>query len=404
MSLPHHIRILAVVLGLVGAGTATIPAGASDQVLVAPFECGTEWSGTTYPGHGHDNLNLDFNRTSLTWPDDGHDLGQPILAQGNGTVVWFEQDGWNNGAGAYLEIDYGAITVRYVHLVDHSIPDHLDQIGATVSTGELIALLGGTGNATHPHLHLEYWDSADYVDAPRWRLPSANHIQITMAGEPIDPGEAFVSTNCDGPPPPSPPDPLLPFIDVPTNSFAYDDVALIASLGLTTGTSPTTYDPYLDVTREQMAAFLARLWLLIDDGRTELPDPLPQPFDDVDALSFAHDHIALLAYLEITTGTTATTYDGADPVTREQMAAFLARLWLLIDGGRTELPDPLPQPFDDVDALSFAHDHIALLAYLEITTGTTATTYDGADPVTREQMAAFLARLWRLVAPDEPES
>jgi hypothetical protein len=311
---------------VIAAGVAPAAAsGQPGQTLVAPFVCGTEWSGTTYAGHGLNEWNLDLNRTSLIWPDTGHDLDQPILAQGNGTVVYLEQDGYNNGAGAYAEIDYGDITVRYIHLVNYSIPPHLAEIGASVRTGELIGLLGGTGNASHPHLHLEYWDSVAYPDSPRWPLPAANQIQISMNGVTIEPGAAFVSSNCDGPPPVA-----YPFADVPASSYAYDDVALLAELELTTGTSPTTFDPYLDVTREQMAAFLARLWLLIDAGATELPEPLPQPFGDVDPDSFAYAHIALLAHLGLTTGTSATTYDPDLDVTREQMAAFLARLYRLL--------------------------------------------------------------------------
>ncbi len=51
-----------------------------------------------------------------------------------------------------------------------------------------------------------------------------------------------------------------PFTDVAASSFAFDDVVCIYRLDITTGTSPTTYGPGGYVTREQMAAFLARLW------------------------------------------------------------------------------------------------------------------------------------------------
>ena len=60
-------------------------------------------------------------------------------------------------------------------------------------------------------------------------------------------------------PPPCPTTPTG-FTDVPTSSFAFADIACIKGLGITTGTTPTTYDPAGNVTREQMAAFLARIW------------------------------------------------------------------------------------------------------------------------------------------------
>ena len=50
-----------------------------------------------------------------------------------------------------------------------------------------------------------------------------------------------------------------PFTDVPASSFAADDIVCIWRLGITTGTSFTTYSPEQSVTREQMAAFLGRL-------------------------------------------------------------------------------------------------------------------------------------------------
>ena len=106
-----------------------------------------------------------------------------------------------------------------------------------------------------------------------------------------------------------------------------------------------------------------------------------------------------------TTGTGATTYSPADVVTREQMAAFLARMWDLLNpedppAESLELqsfPTPDPYPFDDIDPSSFAYGAIAQISQLGITTGTSEMTYSPTDDVTREQMAAFLARLYRAI-------
>jgi S-layer family protein len=183
-----------------------------------------------------------------------------------------------------------------------------------------------------------------------------------------------------------------PFTDVSATSFAKDDIPCIFGLDVTTGTSATTYAPSNQVTREQMAAFLARLY------REMTGEPCSggtTPFTDVSATSFAKDDIPCIFGLGITTGTTATTYSPDDFVTREQMAAFLARLYRKVtdptcSGGTT--------PFTDVSATSFAKDDIPCIFGLGITTGTTATTYSPDDFVTREQMAAFLGRLWRTPA------
>jgi murein DD-endopeptidase MepM/ murein hydrolase activator NlpD len=167
------------------------------STLLAPFSCGTEWQGSTYHGHGSNNWNLDLNRSD----NEDSDLGEPVLAQADGTVVWFKQTGYNNRAGTYVEIDYGEVTVRYIHLIENSIPDHLAEVGALVASGETIGLLGATGRVSGPHLHLEYWDSADHEDSAWYQLPRGNHIPVALEGQvmiatPNQPSPVVTSTNC----------------------------------------------------------------------------------------------------------------------------------------------------------------------------------------------------------------
>ena len=54
-----------------------------------------------------------------------------------------------------------------------------------------------------------------------------------------------------------------PFTDVPSSSFAFEAVACLHELGITTGRTPTGYDPTAAVTREQMAVFLTRLYTFL---------------------------------------------------------------------------------------------------------------------------------------------
>ena len=122
----------------------------------------------------------------------------------------------------------------------------------------------------------------------------------------------------------------MAFRDVASDSFAHYDIHLLHALAITHGTSATTYSPADFITREQMAAFLGRVWRGLHDDRE--PQDTAMPFDDVDPDSYAFADIALIASLDITTGTTPTTYSPTDFVTREQMAAFLARLLLAAAG------------------------------------------------------------------------
>lgn len=184
-----------------------------------------------------------------------------------------------------------------------------------------------------------------------------------------------------------------PFTDMRDGSYATADVSLLFDLGITTGTSPTTYSPNNVVTREQMASFIARVWRLVH------PDAAPvdtHPFIDINPVSFAAEDIHLIWQLGITRGTGPDTYDPSGLVTRRQMAAFLSRLLLLLHPGMEPGGE---HPFTDIDLEGYAEPHIALIYALGITTGTTATTYSPGDVVTREQMAAFLGRLIRALTP-----
>jgi hypothetical protein len=98
----------------------------------------------------------------------------------------------------------------------------------------------------------------------------------------------------------------------------------LAELSVTTGVSPTLFDPLATVTREQMALFLART---IRASSVDLPDGVDQGFADIGGLgSESQQAINQMRQLGITTGTTATTFDPGGTVNRQQMASFLARM------------------------------------------------------------------------------
>jgi len=118
-------------------------------------------------------------------------------------------------------------------------------------------------------------------------------------------------------------EPADPFTDVLSTSFARADITCIFNLGITTGTSPTTYNPGGFVSREEMAAFIARTWRTLGG----VCPTTPHGFVDVPESSFAAADIDCIKGLGITTGTSPTTYNPGGFVSREEMAAFIARTW-----------------------------------------------------------------------------
>ena len=117
-----------------------------------------------------------------------------------------------------------------------------------------------------------------------------------------------------------------PFTDLHRASNAHrDNIGRIYGLGITTGTSATTFSPSVCTTRQQMASFLARLYRVVTDGDAPVATT---PFTDLHRASNAHrDNIGRIYGLGITAGTSATTFSPSVCTTRQQMASFLARAY-----------------------------------------------------------------------------
>ncbi|MBD1911256.1 M23 family metallopeptidase [Leptolyngbya sp. FACHB-8] len=96
--------------------------------------------------------------------------GTPILAAKGGLV---EEAGWNNGGFGNLVIlkhDDGSQTL-YAHNSELKV-----SAGQRVSQGDVIALMGSTGNSTGPHIHFEMDLGQGKVD-PRPHIPGISGNQ-----------------------------------------------------------------------------------------------------------------------------------------------------------------------------------------------------------------------------------
>lgn len=89
--------------------------------------------------------------------------GTPIRAALSGTVT---KSCRTNSYGNYTVIDHGnGITTAYAHQ-----SERLAKVGDTVTVGQVIGLVGSTGNSTGPHLHFEVRVNGSLVN-PRSYLP-----------------------------------------------------------------------------------------------------------------------------------------------------------------------------------------------------------------------------------------
>ncbi len=96
--------------------------------------------------------------------DISNSCGTPVVAAAEGLVIPDESipdtsDGWNGGYGNFVLIEHpfgDNVRTRYAHLEKASV-----QIGDYVKQGQVIGLMGETGDATGCHVHFEVYGAQD---------------------------------------------------------------------------------------------------------------------------------------------------------------------------------------------------------------------------------------------------
>ena len=99
------------------------------------------------------------------WGHTGMDIagnyGAPIRASRSGTVV---RSAWYGPYGMHVIIDHGSgVTTLYAHMSQKYVA-----VGQYVVQGEMIGLVGRTGNVTGPHLHFEVRINGRYMDPVKY--------------------------------------------------------------------------------------------------------------------------------------------------------------------------------------------------------------------------------------------
>ena len=193
------------------------------------------------------------------------------------------------------------------------------------------------------------------------------------------PARRTTSNACEGAP-------SAGFSDTAGHAFEAE-IDCVAWYDVARGTSEDTYSPGAAVSRAQMAQFLTRV-----AAQAGAPlDTSDAGFTDLGDLSQdARDAVNAVAHLGVALGSVDPgRFVPAAPVTRAQMASFLARLHQALSGeevaGRVHC-------FADV-SFDFHRPAIEQLCGAGVTTGASRGVYDPSASVTRAQMAGFLARL-----------
>lgn len=176
----------------------------------------------------------------------------------------------------------------------------------------------------------------------------------------------------------------LPFADVPSGSWYYDDVAYVYDTGLMTGLTATAFGPNLSTTRGMIVTILWRM-------ENEPAAKHGCPFADVRRGSYYEQAIAWASENGIVTGFDSSTFAPDRAITREQLAAILFRFAAYRGTDAVTLRENLSS-FQDQAAIS-AYAVSAL--NWAVGEGLMQGTGDKLEPTgnaTRAQVAAMLRR------------
>jgi len=97
-------------------------------------------------------------------------IGTPIMATANGTVT---ESRYKGGNGNYVKIRHNATySTQYLHMSKRKV-----KVGQFVKQGDIIGLIGMTGNTAGPHVCYRFWKNGAQVDPLRQKLPAAEPMK-----------------------------------------------------------------------------------------------------------------------------------------------------------------------------------------------------------------------------------
>ena len=183
--------------------------------------------------------------------------------------------------------------------------------------------------------------------------------------------------------------PAEKYTDVDTTQWYHEGVDYVIEKGMMNGTGTNTFEPNATTTRGMIVTILYRL--------EKEPAAGTSPFADVAANQWYAKAVAWAAANGVVNGTSSTTFNPNDPITREQMAAILYR-YASFKGydvtGKADLAS-----YTDASQISdYAKDAMSWANQAGLIGGVSATALQPQGSATRAQVATILMRFCENVA------
>ncbi|MCL6458369.1 MAG: S-layer homology domain-containing protein, partial [Gorillibacterium sp.] len=175
---------------------------------------------------------------------------------------------------------------------------------------------------------------------------------------------------------------VSPFIDIST-SYARNEIIDLYNKKIISGTSATSFSPTQSITRAEFVTMLDRLL-----GLEPVTSPV-SPYSDVAEGAWYHGWIQAAVQLELTKGTSATTFAPTKAVTRQEAAVLLANALKQTSGTTSD-----QTVFKDGNQIAtWARAAVAALDKLGLMKGDGIGHFRPTNPITRQETAVLIDRV-----------
>ena len=196
---------------------------------------------------------------------------------------------------------------------------------------------------------------------------------------------SHVTTATPTPTPTPTPSTGLPFTDVPADRWSYPYIKQLYDAGVVSGTSATTFEPTANVTRAQFVTMIAGL------AGADVSGYASGPFDDVQAGSWYAPYVNWAAASGIVSGTSATTFEPAAEISRQDMAVML---YNYAQQAGVQLEQTTVTPFTDEGSIAaYALPAVQALHSAGVISGMPDGSFQPQATTTREQACVVLCAL-----------
>ena len=177
----------------------------------------------------------------------------------------------------------------------------------------------------------------------------------------------------------------FPFTDVPASRWSYPYIKELYEAGVVSGTTATTFEPTGSVTRAQFVTFLAGL------AGVNVSAYQYGPFSDVPADAWYAPYVNWAAASGIVSGTSATTFDPAAEISRQDMAVML---YNYAQQAGVQLKQTTVTPFTDESSIAaYALPAVQALHSAGVISGMPDGSFQPYATATREQACTMLCML-----------